>query len=318
MIAMNKAMQLEDKIYVAGHQGLVGSALVRRLKRSGYSNIVVRLHQALDLTDQSAVAEFFAREKPDYVFLAAAKVGGILANSTHPADFIYQNLMIQSSIIHGAYMAKVKKLLFLGSSCIYPKFSPQPMKEAYLLTGILEPTNESYAIAKIAGIKMCSAYNRQYGTSFISVMPTNIYGPGDNYNLESSHVMSALIRKMHEAKMRGDGQVSVWGSGLPRREFLYSDDLADACVFLMENYDKENIGEFINIGVGYDLSIHELAERVAEVVGFQGVLTFDLNKPDGAPQKLLDVTRLKALGWSAKISLNEGIMMAYRDFMQRC
>ena len=317
LIIMSKAMQLDHKIYVAGHRGLVGSAIMRRLIEGGYTNIITRTHSELDLIDQHAVGAFFAQEKPDHVFLAAAKVGGILANNTYPADFIYQNLMIQSNIIHAAYVNQAKKLLFLGSSCIYPKFAPQPMKEAHLLTGILEPTNEAYAIAKIAGIKMCSAYNRQYGTNFMSVMPTNLYGPGDNYDLQNSHVMPALIRKMHEAKMRGDSQVNVWGSGSPRREFLYSDDMADACVFLMENRDANAIGEFVNIGVGEDITIRELAERVSKVVGYQGELVFDASKPDGTPQKLLDVTHLNGLGWHAKTILDEGIAHAYQDFIKR-
>lgn len=310
-------MQSSDKIYVAGHRGLVGSALMRRIEKGGYSNVVTRTHADLDLKDQRAVAEFFAQEKPDHVFLAAAKVGGIVANNTYPADFIYQNLMIQSNVIHAAYSNGVKKLLFLGSSCIYPKFAPQPMKEEHLLTGVLEPTNEPYAVAKIAGIKMCGAYNRQYGANFMSVMPTNLYGLGDNYDLQNSHVMPALIRKMHEAKMRGDAQVSVWGSGTPRREFLYGDDMADACVFLMENRDAKDIGEFVNIGVGEDLTIRELAERVAKAVGFLGELVFDSSKPDGTPQKLLDVTHLNKLGWHAKTVMDEGIGKAYQDFLRR-
>ena len=310
-------MQSGDKIYVAGHRGLVGSALMRRLEKGGYSNIVTRTHAELDLKDQRAVTEFFAQEKPVHVFLAAAKVGGIVANNTYPADFIYQNLMIQSNVIHAAYSNGVKKLLFLGSSCIYPKFAPQPMKEEHLLTGVLEPTNEPYAVAKIAGIKMCGAYNRQYSTNFMSVMPTNLYGLGDNYDLQNSHVMPALIRKMHEAKTRGDAQVSVWGSGTPRREFLYGDDMADACVFLMENRDAKDTGEFVNIGVGEDITIRELAERVAKVVGFQGDLVFDSSKPDGTPQKLLDVTHLNALGWRATTAMDEGIGKAYQDFMGR-
>ncbi|GAO34687.1 GDP-L-fucose synthase [Sulfuricella sp. T08] len=310
-------MQSGDKIYVAGHRGLVGSALMRRLEKGGYSNIVTRTHAELDLKDQRAVAEFFVQEKPSHVFLAAAKVGGIVANNTYPADFIYQNLMIQSNVIHAAYSNGAKKLLFLGSSCIYPKFAPQPMKEEHLLTGVLEPTNEPYAVAKIAGIKMCGAYNRQYGTNFMSVMPTNLYGLGDNYDLQNSHVMPALIRKMHEAKTRGDAQVSVWGSGTPRREFLYGDDMADAGVFLMENRDAKDIGEFVNIGVGEDITIRELAEKVAKVVGFQGELVFDSSKPDGTPQKLLDVTHLNKLGWRAKTAMDEGIGKAYQDFIRR-
>ena len=317
LIIMSKAMQSSDKIYVAGHRGLVGSALMRRLEKGGYSNIVTRTHAELDLKDQRAVADFFAQEKPSHVFLAAAKVGGIVANNTYPADFIYQNLMIQINVIHAAFSNGAKKLLFLGSSCIYPKFAPQPMKEEHLLTGVLEPTNEPYAVAKIAGIKMCGAYNRQYGTNFMSVMPTNLYGLGDNYDLQNSHVMPALIRKMHEAKTRGDAQVSVWGSGTPRREFLYGDDMADACVFLMENRDAKDTGEFVNIGVGEDTTIRELAEQVAKVVGFHGELVFDSSKPDGTPQKLLDVTHLNKLGWRAKTAMDEGIGKAYQDFRQR-
>ncbi len=308
-------MTPDSKIYVAGHRGLVGSAITRRLDAGGYKNRVTRTHAELDLTNQTAVAEFFAREKPEYVFLAAAKVGGIHANNVYRADFIYQNLMIEANIIHAAYQAGVKKLLFLGSSCIYPKFAPQPMKEEHLLTGLLEPTNEPYAIAKIAGIKMCGAYNAQYGTNYISAMPTNLYGPGDNYDLENSHVIPALIRKMHEAKQRGDTEAVIWGTGKPRREFLYSDDLADACVFLMEKCDAKDIGEFVNIGAGTDQTIAELAALVADVVGFQGRPVFDTGKPDGTPQKLLDVSRLTGLGWRARTELREGLAAAYRDFL---
>ena len=310
-------MKPENKIYVAGHKGLVGSAIARRLQAGGYGNLVTRTHAELDLIDQAAVRQFFAEERPEYVFLAAAKVGGIQANNALPAEFIYQNLLIESNIIHAAYEQGAKKLLFLGSSCIYPKHAPQPMKEEYLLTGKLEPTNEPYAIAKIAGIKMCVAYNRQYGTNFISVMPTNLYGPGDNYDLNTSHVLPALIRKMHEAKVRGDPEVEVWGTGRPRREFLYSDDLADACVFLMERAKAEEIGEFINIGVGHDLSIRELGLAVAETVGFAGRFEFDTSKPDGTPQKLLDVSRLTALGWRARTDLMAGLAAAYRDYLAR-
>lgn len=310
-------MRPTDKIYVAGHRGLVGSAIMRRLQAGGYNNIITRTHAELDLTDQSSVQSFFAAEKPDCVFLAAAKVGGIQANNTYRADFIYQNLMIESNIIHAAYQNNVKKLLFLGSSCIYPKHAPQPMKEEYLLTGLLEPTNEPYAVAKIAGIKMCAAYNRQYGTDFVSVMPTNLYGPNDNYDLQNSHVLPALIRKMHEAKQRGDAEVVVWGTGSPRREFLYSDDMADACVFLMEKCKAQDIGEFVNIGVGTDVTIRELAQLVADVVGFQGQLVFDHGKPDGATQKLLDVTRLSTLGWRARTAFKDGIKLAYDDFLQK-
>ncbi|MGB8339834.1 MAG: GDP-L-fucose synthase [Burkholderiales bacterium] len=309
-------MQKQDKIFVAGHRGLVGSAIVRRLQAAGYSNFVNRTHSELDLLNQQAVEKFFATEKPGHVFLAAAKVGGIQANSIYRADFIYQNLMIEANIIHAAYKNNVKKLMFLGSSCIYPKLAPQPMKEEHLLTGLLEPTNEPYAIAKIAGIKLCGAYNAQYGTNYISVMPTNMYGPGDNYDLNNSHVLPALMRKMHEAKQRGDKEVVVWGTGSPRREFLYSDDLADACVFLMERHDAKAVGEFVNVGVGHDITIKELADLVAQTVGFKGKLVFDTSKPDGTPQKLLDVTRLKNLGWQAKVSLQEGLKKAYQDFRQ--
>lgn len=314
---MNDRMNKSSKIFVAGHRGLVGSALMRRLQGAGYANIVTRTHAELDLIDQRSVHAFFEEEMPEYVFLAAARVGGIIANFTYPADFIYQNLMIESNIIHSAYRMGVRKLLFLGSSCIYPKHAPQPMKEEHLLTGVLEPTNEPYALAKIAGIKMCGAYNRQYGTDYISVMPTNLYGIGDNYDLQGSHVMPALIRKMHEAKACGDSQVMIWGTGTPRREFLCSDDMADACVYIMEQCDAKNIGEFVNIGVGEDITIRELAELVAKVVEYKGTLVFDTTKPDGAPQKLLDVSRLAALGWHARIKMEEGIGVAYRDFLQR-
>ena len=309
-------MKPEDKIYVAGHRGLVGSAYMRRLEKGGYKNVITRTHKELDLTNQQAVNDFFAKEKPDYVFLSAAKVGGIHANNTYPAEFIYQNLMIQSNIIHASYINNVKKLLFLGSSCIYPKMAPQPMKEEYLLTSQLEPTNEAYAIAKIAGIKMCGAYNCQYETNYISVMPTNMYGLGDNYNLENSHVIPALIRKAHEAKQSGAKEMVVWGSGKPMREFLYSDDLADACVYLMENCDAAQVGEFVNIGTGKDMTIRELAESVKEVVGFEGKLAFDSSKPDGTPKKLLDVSRLNSLGWHAKTSFKDGLKMAYQAFLQ--
>jgi GDP-L-fucose synthase len=305
-----------DKIYVAGHRGLVGSAIVRNLQAKGYQNILTRTHAELDLIDQAAVRRFFETEKPDHVFLAAAKVGGILANNTYPADFIYQNLMIQSNIIHASYQNGVKKLLFLGSSCIYPKQAPQPMREEHLLTGPLEATNEPYAIAKIAGIKMCGAYNRQYGTDYLSVMPTNLYGPGDNYDLDTSHVMPALIRKMHEAKQRGDKTAKVWGSGTPKREFLYSDDMADACVYLMQHCAAKDVGEFVNIGVGEDVTIRELAKLVAKTVGFEGGLVFDTSKPDGTPQKLLDVSRLTGLGWRAKTGLNEGVIKAYQNYLE--
>lgn len=310
-------MKPESKIYVAGHRGLVGGAIMRRLQKGGYRNLLTRSHAEFDLTNQQAVNEFFQCEKPEYVVLAAAKVGGIHANNTYPAEFIYQNLMIEANIIHAAYLNQVKKLLFLGSSCIYPKHAPQPMREEHLLTGLLEPTNEPYALAKIAGIKMCGAYNRQYGTNFISVMPTNLYGPGDNYHLQNSHVIPALIRKAHEAKEARASRMIVWGSGNARREFLYSDDLADASVFLMEKKDAEEIGEFINIGVGTDLSIAKLAATVASIVGFKGDLVFDKTKPDGTPQKVLDVSRLHALGWHAKVDLEAGLKEAYQDFLSQ-
>lgn len=310
-------MPLDARIYVAGHTGLAGSAIVRRLQAGGYRNLILRPHAALELIDQRAVAEFFQREQPEYVFLAAAKVGGIRANDTHPAEFLHTNLTIQNSVIHAAYEHGVKKLLFLGSSCIYPKHAPQPLKEEYLLTGQLEPTNEAYAVAKIAGIKMCSAYNRQYGTNFISVMPTNLFGPNDNYDLESSHVLPALIRKAHEAKTGGEAEVVVWGTGKPRREFLYSDDLGDACLFLMERCDASDVGELINIGTGEDATVEELAKLSADVVGYRGRFAFDTSKPDGTPRKLLDVTRMTALGWRARTKLREGIAKAYADYLSR-
>ena len=308
-------MEKNAKVYVAGHRGLVGSALVRKLESKGYTNLIYRTHSELDLTNQQAVNEFFDKEKPEYVFLAAAKVGGILANSTYPADFIYQNLMIESNVIHAAYKHNVKKLLFLGSSCIYPKFAPQPMKEEYLLTGELEETNEAYAIAKIAGIRLCKHYNQQYDTNFMSVMPTNLYGPNDNFDLETSHVMPALIRKFHEAKINNDPEVVVWGTGKPRREFLHVDDMADACVYLMENYDAKDVGEFVNIGVGEDITITKLVELIKEVVGFEGEIVYDTSKPDGTPRKLLNVGRLKGLGWKSEISLKEGVKDAYEWYM---
>ncbi len=310
-------MKPSSKIYIAGHRGLVGSAIVRRLLAGGHSpeSLVLRTHAELDLTDQQAVRAFFAKEKPEYVFLAAAKVGGIQANNTYPAEFIYSNLAVQANVIHESWRAGVKRLLFMGSSCIYPRDCPQPIKEEYLLTGPLEPTNRPYAVAKIAGAEMCWAYNRQYGTNFISVMPTNLYGPGDNYDLQNSHVLPALIRKCHEAKLASQSSVVVWGTGTPRREFLYSDDLADACVFLMERHNAGDIGELINIGVGHDATIREIAELVAEVVQFTGRLVFDTSKPDGTPIKLLDVSRLTALGWHAKTGLREGLTRAYRDYL---
>ena len=302
-------MEHDARIYVAGHRGLVGSAIVRRLMQEGYENLLIRNREELDLLDQRAVEEFFARERPEYVFLAAARVGGIHANNTRPAEFIYENLSIETNVIHAAWKYGTKKLLFLGSSCIYPRQAPQPIKEEYLLTGSLEPTNEAYAVAKIAGLKMCQAYRRQYGFNAISLMPTNLYGPGDNFDLESSHVLPALIRRFHEAKLARSPQVVLWGSGKPRREFLHVDDLADAALFLMRHYDSEMI---INVGTGVDLSISELASMVQEVVGFIGEVSFDLSMPDGMPRKLLDVSRLRALGWQPKIPLREGIESTYR------
>lgn len=316
-------------IYVAGHRGLVGSAITRNLEAKGYCNLVQRTHAELDLTDQAATDAFFATEKPNFVFMAAAKVGGIHANDTYPANFIRENLTVQNNVIHAAYVNGVERLLFLGSSCIYPKLAPQPMKEEYLLTGPLEPTNRPYAIAKIAGIEMCWSYNRQYGTKYLAAMPTNLYGPGDSYHPENSHVIPALIRKFHEAKTRGDQTVTVWGSGNPRREFLYSDDMADACVFLMnlpdEKYhsllgsDETKTGRFepplINIGVGEDVTICELAETVKQVIGFAGSIVFDLSKPDGTLRKLMDVKRLTGNGWRARTGLVEGIAYAYRSFL---
>ena len=293
---------------------MVGSAIVRRLQKDGFVNLLLRGREELDLLDQSAVRRFFETEKPDFVFLAAAKVGGILANNTYRAQFIYENLQIQNNIIHSAYLSGVKKLLFLGSSCIYPKHAPQPMKEEHLLTGPLEPTNEPYAIAKIAGIKMCQAYNDQYGTDFISVMPTNLYGPNDNFDLQTSHVLPALIRKFHEAKLKQAPVVQIWGTGNPKREFLHVDDLVDACLFLMRNYSGN---DFVNIGVGQDISIKELALLIKQIVGYTGELTFDTSKPDGTPRKLLDVSRLNKLGWSAKIGLEQGITETYRWFKEQ-
>jgi GDP-L-fucose synthase len=310
-------MKPDSRIYVAGHTGLAGSAILRRLREQGYPNVVVRTHAELDLTDQSRVNEFFARKRPEYVFLAAAKAGGILANDTCRADFIYQNLMIQANVIHAAHAYGVRKLLFLGSSCAYPKLAPQPMKEEHLLTGPLEPTNEPYAVAKIAGIKMCGAYNSQYDTNFLCVMPTNLYGPGDTYDASGSHVIPALIRKMHEAKIRGESEVTVWGTGTPRREFLFSDDLADACVLLMERADAADIGELINIGTGRDQTIREIALLIADVIGFRGALRFDTSKPDGTPRKLLDSSRIEKYGWRPRTSLREGLRMAYDDYLTR-
>lgn len=306
-------MKTHDKIFVAGHRGLVGSAIVRRLRADGYDNLVLRPRSELDLSDQAAVNRFFAEERPDYVFFAAAMVGGILANNTFPADFIRDNLSVALNVIDAAYRSGVQKLLFLGSSCIYPKFAPQPMREEYLLTGELEPTNEPYAVAKIAGIKLCQSYNRQYGTRFISAMPTNLYGPGDNFDLQSSHVLPALLRKVHDAKLAGAAAVEVWGSGTPRREFMHVDDLADACHFLMREYDGS---EIVNVGVGEDVSIREVAELIRTVVGYPGELAFDPTKPDGTPRKLLDVSKLTALGWRASIGLREGIERAYDWYLE--
>lgn len=297
-------MDKNSKVYVAGHRGLVGSAILRLLHARGFDNIVIRTHAELDLTDQANVRDFFAAEKPEYVFLAAAKVGGIYANNTYPAEFIYDNLAVQNNVMHFSYLNGVKKLCFLGSSCIYPKMAPQPMKEEYLLDGKLEPTNEPYAIAKIAGIAMAKSYNRQYGTNFISVMPTNLYGPNDNFDLQNSHVLPALIRKFVEAKEHGSPSVVLWGSGKPRREFLYVDDMADACIFLMEKYDGN---DFFNIGTGEDITILEVAQMIKELVGYEGALEFDSTKPDGTPRKLLDVSRLKSLGWKASIHLKDGL-----------
>jgi GDP-L-fucose synthase len=303
------AIERRGRTYVAGHRGLVGSAILRRLEEEGFENLLVRSRSELDLTDSRAVDEFFETERPEYVFLAAAKVGGILANSTYPVDFLRDNLTIQLNILDAAYRHGVKKLLLLGSSCIYPKFAPQPMKEEHLLTGELEPTNEPYAIAKIAGIKLCQAYRRQHGADFISAMPTNLYGPGDNFDLNTSHVLPALIRKFHEAKERGEPNVTIWGTGAPRREFLHVGDLAEACLFLMDNFSGH---EAINVGVGKDISISELASLVGEVVGYEGEISYDTSKPDGTPRKLLDVSKLNNLGWQAKTSLRDGVRQTYR------
>jgi GDP-L-fucose synthase len=322
-------MDKQAKIYVAGHRGLVGSALMRNLESKGYTNLVTRTHAELDLIDQSAVHDFMQVETPDYVFLAAAKVGGIHANNTYPAEFIYANLAIQNNLIHAAYQVNVKRLLFLGSSCIYPRDCPQPMKEEHLLTGLLEATNRPYALAKISGIEMCHAYNRQYGTKYLAAMPTNLYGANDNYDLQNSHVLPALLRKTHEARVRGDTQVVVWGSGAPKREFLYSDDMADACIFLMSlpeekfnlllGSDESGIGNskspLVNVGLGTDVSIKELAELIKQTVGFQGEIVFDSTKPDGTMRKLLDVERLHAMGWQATTNLASGVQRTYRDFL---
>ncbi|WP_133994421.1 GDP-L-fucose synthase [Dinghuibacter silviterrae] len=306
-------MEKDAKIYIAGHRGMVGGAILRHLQTQGYKNLLTRTSKDLDLRNQQAVADFFDKERPAYVFLAAAKVGGILANNTYRGEFLYDNLIIEANIIEAARRYSTTKLMFLGSSCIYPKLAPQPLKESYLLTGPLEETNEPYAIAKIAGIKLCEAYRDQYGCNFISVMPTNLYGKGDNYDLQKSHVLPALIRKFHEAKVKGDKEVVIWGTGTPKREFLYADDLAEACVFLMNEYDGK---ELVNVGTGEDLSIKELAELVAKVVGFEGALTFDTTKPDGTPRKLMDVSKLHALGWRHQVELPEGIRLSYEDFLQ--
>jgi GDP-L-fucose synthase len=303
-------MDISSHIYVAGHRGMVGSAIVRRLEGAGYANIVTATSGEVDLRDAAQVNGFFQQQRPEYVFLAAAKVGGIVANNTYPAEFIYDNICIQTNVIHAAYRYRVRKLLFLGSSCIYPKFATQPLHESSLLQGELEPTNEPYAIAKIAGIKMCEAYRRQYGCNFISAMPTNLYGPNDNYHPQNSHVLPALLRKFHQAKVQGAHVVEIWGTGNPLREFLHVDDLADACLFLMQHYNSSDI---VNVGVGTDLSIRELAKLIADVVGYNGELRFDTTKPDGTPRKLMDVTRLRALGWSARIGLREGIERVYAE-----
>jgi GDP-L-fucose synthase len=309
-------MQHNSRIYVAGHRGLVGSALVRRLRAAGYDNLIMRTSQELDLRDPYATHAFFEEERPEYVFLAAAKVGGIQANNLYPADFITENLAIQNNCLSAACRVQVRKLLFLGSSCIYPRVCPQPIKEEYLLSGPLEPTNDAYAVAKIAGLHACWAYNRQYGTDFLSVMPTNLYGPGDNYDLESSHVVPAFIRKLHDAKTQRASEVTFWGSGTPRREFLYSEDLADACIFLMERYRAEDLGKFVNVGAGKDISVRELAELCAEIVGYDGEVRWDSSKPDGTPRKLLDVSRMTELGWSPRIGLKQGIAKAYRSYLE--
>ncbi|KEZ87613.1 GDP-L-fucose synthase [Clostridium sulfidigenes] len=306
-------MDRNAKIYVAGHKGLVGSAIVRNLKKRGYKNIITRTHGELDLKNQKAVEEFWREEEPEYVYLAAAKVGGILANDQYPADFIYENLMIQNNVIKAAHDFNAKKLLFLGSTCIYPKNAPQPIKEEYLLSGFLEPTNEAYAIAKIAGLEMCKFFKRQYGDNFISCMPTNLYGPYDNFDLKSSHVLPALIRKFHEAKEEGKPSVEVWGTGTPLREFLHVDDMADACIFLMENYNGE---EHVNIGTGEEVSIKQLAETVKEIIGYKGQLLFNSDKPDGTPRKLTDITKLHELGWKHSINLKEGIEDSYKWFKE--
>ena len=306
-------MEKNEKIYVAGHRGMVGSAIYRKLKKEGFSNFVTRTSAELDLRDQLQVADFFKQEKPEYVFLAAAKVGGIIANDTYRAEFVFDNLQIQNNVIHNAYLNGVKKLMFLGSSCIYPKLAPQPLKEEYLLTGLLEPTNEPYAIAKIAGIKMCDAYRDQYGCNFISVMPTNLYGYNDNYHPENSHVLPALIRRFHEAKGQNKPFVTIWGTGSPKREFLFADDLAEACYYLMQNYNEPGL---VNIGTGEDISIKDLAILIKTIIEYPGEIQFDTTKPDGTPRKLMDVTKLHNKGWKHKIELEEGIKLAYKDFLQ--
>ncbi len=312
--ASSKMMQTGSKIYVAGHRGMVGSAVTRALQKAGFTNIVTRTSSELDLRDQQAVANFFAQERPEFVFMAAARVGGIVANNTYRAEFIHDNLCIQNNIIHQSYVNGVKKMMFFGSSCIYPKMAPQPMKESYLLTGLLEHTNEPYAIAKIAGIKMVEAYRDQYGCNFISVMPTNLYGINDNYHPQNSHVLPALIKKFHEAKVSGASHVEIWGTGSPMREFLFADDLADAALYLMQNYDGE---QFVNIGCNSDLSIKDLALLIKEIIGFEGELKFDTSKPDGTPKKLMDSSFLHSLGWQHSTSLQEGIRLAYQDFLSR-
>ncbi|HTE01152.1 MAG TPA: GDP-L-fucose synthase [Mucilaginibacter sp.] len=305
-------MEKDAKIYIAGHRGMVGSAIMRKLEKEGYTNIVTRLSTEIDLRNLNEVALFFEQEKPEYVFLAAAKVGGIIANNTYRAEFLYDNLQIQNNVIHSSYLNGVKKLMFLGSSCIYPKLAPQPLKEEYLLTGLLEPTNEPYAIAKIAGIKMCDAYRAQYGCNFISVMPTNLYGYNDNYHPQNSHVLPALIRRFHEAKEQNLPDVTIWGTGSPKREFLFADDLAEACFYLMQNYDEEGL---VNVGTGEDLSIKDLAILIKGIVGYEGEIKFDTSKPDGTPRKLMDVSKLHSKGWKHKIELSEGIKLAYQDFL---
>ena len=307
-------MDKSAKIYIAGHRGMVGSAIFRKLESEGFSNFINRTSSQLDLRNQQQAANFFEQEKPDYVFLAAAKVGGIVANNSYRAEFLYDNLQIQNNVIHNSYLNGVKKLMFLGSSCIYPKMAPQPLKEEYLLTGVLEPTNEPYAIAKIAGIKMCDAYRDQYGCNFISVMPTNLYGYNDNYHPENSHVLPALIRRFHEAKEKNDASVTIWGSGTPKREFLFADDLAEACYYLMQNYDEAGL---VNIGTGQDLSVKDLALLIKKIIGYEGGIKFDTSKPDGTPRKLMDVTKLHSKGWHHKIELEDGIKLAYQDFLNK-